>query len=330
MIRVLFTGGGRRVSLLRAFRTSAQRLGESIELHVGDADLSAAACEISDTNHLLPLSREPTYIEQIVAICAKAQIDMVIPLIDPELPVLAEHREEVETTGARLVLSQPETIRIAADKLATHKHFAACGIPTPRTWDASEIPTDIKFPVIVKPRFGSGSVGVFEIHTSEQLEFFARYVDQACVQEKLSGDEFTFDVYVDGAGDVRCVIPRLRLETRAGEISKGITILDPELIDMARRVALTLPGAFGPLNMQAFRADTGDLSFIEVNPRFAGGYLLSHRAGADFPGALISSVMRGEIADGMFQPQTDVVMLRFDDELITNRSTLESRGVRVN
>jgi carbamoyl-phosphate synthase large subunit len=330
MIRILFTGGGRRVNLLRTFHMSAERLGELIELHVGDADLTAATCEIGDVIHPLPLSQDPAYIKEMVAVCRDSEIDLVIPLIDPELAVLAEHREQVEESGASLILSQIETVRIAADKLTTYEHFVACGISTPRTWDATEVPTDVDFPLIVKPRYGSGSVGVFEVHTREQLDFFSGYVEQACVQEKLTGTEFTFDVFIDGKGEVRCVVPRLRLETRAGEMSKGITVMDSELIEAAERVARSLPGAYGPLNMQAFRTDSGELSFTEVNPRFAGGYLLGYHAGADFPGALILSHSQGVISDRVFQPQTDIVMLRFDDELITHRSLLEARGRRMN
>ena len=92
--------------------------------------------------------------------------------------------------------------------------------------------------------------------------------------EMVTGPEYTVDVYVDLKGIARCAVPRRRLEVRAGEVSKGLTVRDAAIIDASMAVAAALPGAVGCITLQCFKRPNGEVTFIEINARFGGGYPL--------------------------------------------------------
>jgi carbamoyl-phosphate synthase large subunit len=102
------------------------------------------------------------------------------------------------------------------------------------------------------------------------------------------------------------------MEVRSGEVSKGITLKDRRLMDLARSVAEALPGAYGPLNIQCFLDDSGTIRIIEMNARFGGGYPLAHRAGAQFTGWLLDE-LEGNLPNHYDGWTDDLAMLRFDE-----------------
>ena len=327
-VRVLFTASGRRVSLLCFFRLSGERLGISVELHAADTDGTAATWEIADHTHFVPPAESRDFIPAIERLCRQCGIDLIVSLIDPELPVLAAARDRLERTGAMLSLPDLATVEIAGDKIRTYEHFIANGILTAHTWDVGDgkLPTDAQFPLVIKPRFGSGTVDVVTVHNAEEFDYFARHIEKPCAQELLTGHEYTFDVLVGNEQRPSCIVPRLRIQTRAGETSRGVTVMNMELINAARQVIESLPGARGPMNIQAFRDGDGPIRFTEINPRFGGGYVLSYHAGADFPAAMLLERLNRRLPADVLQPRPDVVLLRYDDELITDLATLRSRG----
>lgn len=138
----------------------------------------------------------------------------------------------------------------------------------------------------------------------------------------MQGEEYTLDILVDFDGNARCIVPRLRIETRAGEVSKGITVKHPGIIAAGRKVAEALPGALGCITVQCFLTRSGDIVFIEINPRFGGGYPLSFAAGADFPKWIIQMVL-GEVPDIKLDGwQDDLVMLRYDEGIFVDKKNI--------
>src|SRR6185295_12261193 len=111
---------------------------------------------------------------------------------------------------------------IGFDKVATAAFFARAEVPAPRLLDlenALASGNGFASPVVLKPRRGSGSIGVHVVRDLEALRFFAPRVATPVLQEYVPGVEFTLDVLVAPDGRAVCVVPRRRLETRAGEIS---------------------------------------------------------------------------------------------------------------
>src|SRR5690606_1513454 len=113
-----------------------------------------------------------------------------------------------------------------------------------------------------------------------------------------------------------------RLETRAGEVSKAVTVRNDDMISQVANLARKLPGARGAISIQAIAAPDGRLSFIEINARFGGGFPLSAAAGANFPRWLIEWELGRSPNISMFDFEDGVTMLRFDDAVFLERSAL--------
>jgi carbamoyl-phosphate synthase large subunit len=290
-----------------------------------DLKKSAPASFLADVAELVPRVSDPTYIDRLLEICRQHSIDLLVPLIDTELHLLSLHRHQFAEIGTRLLISAAETNDICYSKQKTGEFFKKIGVITPKVYQLDEI-TDANFPLILKPDTGSSSIGLHYVKTRKELDFLANYVEGAIFQELIQGEEYTIDTLLDFNGKAISIVPRLRLETRAGEISKGITTKNPRLIAAAKYVAESLPGAIGCITLQCFLRPNGEIVFIEINPRFGGGYPLSYRAGADFPNWLFQ-LCRGEYPRvAIDEWEDDLAMLRYDDAIFVKASELIVRA----
>jgi carbamoyl-phosphate synthase large subunit len=321
---ILFTSAGRRVSLVRHFKETLHTLGLTGKLVTTDFQKNAPAPFVADFQEQVPRVTDPCYIDFLKDICCKHAIRLMIPLIDTELHVLAPHREAFAAMGATLLVSSPAVGEICINKRKTATFFKDAGVETPAILDPDEILADpqAEYPFMLKPASGSCSVNVHKICNARELEFFKDYVPDAIVQEFISGEEYTLDVLVDFNGKVRSVVPRLRIETRAGEVSKGMTVNNPAIIAAGKKVVEALTGALGCITVQCLLTPKGGIKFIEINPRFGGGFPLSAAAGADFPCWIIKMVL-GEDPQMAIDEWTDgLVMLRYDDAIFVTRDMI--------
>lgn len=282
VVNILFPSIGRRVELLRAFRRAYQELQLEGTLVGTDIDPLASALQETDTYYLVPRTDDPDFVPTITAICKREEIALIFPLIDPDIPVLAGGRERIERTGARVVVV-PETVaRVTADKWATYSFLKNIGMDTPCSWLPEDLdPTQLVYPVFIKPRFGSASKHTFKVHNEHDLELFIGYVEMPIIQEYLDGPEITNDVICDLKGRVLGVVSRQRIEVRWGEVAKGVTVFDPVITDGCIRIAKAMQ-AIGPITVQCIMKN-GQSFFIDINARYGGGAPLGIAAGVPSP-----------------------------------------------
>ncbi|MEE8204924.1 MAG: ATP-grasp domain-containing protein [Dehalococcoidales bacterium] len=319
---ILFTSIGRRVALVRLFRAALARVKLKGKIIGADLLTTAPALWPADGRYRVCPVGEPGYIPQLLEICQREKVRLLVPLIDPELTVLARNRERFAELGTTVLISHPDTISICQDKSRTNDFFRQNSIPAARVYRPEELAAgQVQYPVLVKPAYGSGSQGVFKANNERELSFFIDYVPRALIQEFLAGREYTIDVLADFQGRVRCIVPRLRMEVRAGEVSKGMTVRSQQVMEMAKGVVEKLPGAAGPLTVQAFMTGNG-LKFVEINPRFGGGFPLSAQAGADFPGWIIELTLAREPGIPFDRWEEGLVMLRYDEAIFVKREGL--------
>lgn len=321
---ILFSAAGRRVSLLRHFRRTLDALGLQGEILAADAGRSAPAAFAADRQLRVPRVSDPAYIDTMVALCRDNGVRLLFPLIDTDLALLARHRDAFAAVGTKVVVSSERTAEICFDKNLTWRFFREHGIDTPEVLDPATLDAlpSTAFPLLIKPYDGSCGIGVTKIRDQAELGFFSKYVEHAMVQEFIQGTEYTIDVLVGFDGRIGCIVPRRRLEVRAGEVSKGLTVKSPEIMEAARRVVEALPGALGCITVQCFQQADGKLRFIEINPRFGGGFPLSLHAGADFPRWLIEQDLHGTPTAWRDNWTDDLAMLRYDDEIIVKGSEI--------
>lgn len=317
-INLLFCAAGRRVSLIMQFKDAMQELGISGKIIAADAGNMAPASYVADEMVKVLRVDDPNYVANLLDICVKYKINLLTSLIDTDLILISEHRQEFEDIGVKLLLCSPETNTISFDKKKTYEFFVQNGIDTPYTMNEKEIGnlTVQDFPVLLKPWDGSCSIGVHKVENTEDLQFYLETVENAMVQEFISGGEYTVDVYVNFDGQVKCAVPRKRLEVRAGEVSKALTVRDQLIIDKTVGLVERLPGALGCVTVQCFKTSDDKIKFIEINPRFGGGFPLSVHAGANFPKWIIQE-LAGLNCEANFEGWEDnLLMLRYDGEVI--------------
>jgi carbamoyl-phosphate synthase large subunit len=311
---ILFTSVGRRVALIRHFQATLASLGLQGTIIGADASADAPAFQVVDAAYKICRIDDPAYIQTLVDLCARERVRLLFPLIDTDLLALSENRAAFEAVGTTAVISDPGLVRIALDKNMTYQFFASQGVATPRVFDTQRISFgDLAYPLFLKPRDGSASKGIVTIANERELRFFLDYVPKPILQEFVRGREITLDILFDCSGRVRCIVPRMRMEVRAGEVSKALIVDDARLLDEAWRVAGLLRGGRGCINMQCFAAETGEITFVEINPRFGGGVPLSLHAGADFPRWIIQMAHGRDPGDISNAYRKNVCMLRYDD-----------------
>ena len=313
---VLISSAGRRVELLRTFRRTLEGLGSGGgRVLAVDCSWYSGAFHDADEAFLVPRCADPDFVPRMLQICDEQHVDLVIPTLDPELPVYAAAREQFAAIGTTVAISSPEVATIGGDKQRTHDWLVAGGFPTVQQGSVDDVRADPDawpFPLIVKPRFGSASIGVGVVHDLAELEQAANGPD-ALVQSLATGVEHTIDLLADRDGTCRVAIPRRRIEVRSGEVSKAVTVRSPALVELAEKLCAALPGAYGALNVQVFVGDEpGQLAVIEMNARFGGGYPLSYAAGADFPLALVQDALGLPSTAPLQGWQDGLVMLRYD------------------
>jgi carbamoyl-phosphate synthase large subunit len=304
---VLFTCAGQRVDIVTAFRRAGAR---TIAV---DVNALAPALYHADEHAFVPRVTDPAYVSALAELVAAHDVALVVPLTDLDHDVLSRARDALGTT---VLLPGPEIVEALADKWLAHLLFVERGIGSPPTWLPADVPGDLEFPVLVKARRGFGSRNIFRCHDRRELDFFLGYTNvDSMVQACCSGEEFSVDVFCDLEGRCLNAVPRTMIESKGGESIKGMTIRDPELIEVGRHVSETL-GLVGPANIQCFREPDGTHRVTDINPRFGGGFPLPTAAGSRYP-ELALALAAGERPEprlGDFRE--GLYMTRFFSELV--------------
>ena len=322
-VNILITSAGRRGALVRCFKKTIEGMkkigGKVISV---DASPLAAALYLSDKHYIVPRISDSNYIDNLLEICNKENIKLIIPTIDTELLILSQNKEIFEKKGIRIAISDTKVIEICSNKLKTFQFFKENNIPTVETFSYCQVDKieKLNYPLFIKPSSGSASINTYKINNRKELDFFIDYIERPVIQEFAEGREFTLDVLADLEGQVINVVPRERIEVRAGEINKGRTVKDGRLIEYGKNIVEKLSG-IGPITIQCFKKGS-EIKFTEINPRIGGGYPLSFAAGANYPELLIRMVLEEKIAPRLGDFEENLIMLRWEDAVFIKKDEI--------
>jgi carbamoyl-phosphate synthase large subunit len=319
MQNILITSAGRRVSLVRAFQKELKAFDSNAKVFACDANPSlSAACHVADGHFGVPRLDRDTYIDNLIFECRQRDIEIVIPTIDTELMLLARNRDLLLSQGVNAIVADSSFVKKCRDKRQIHDFFSSVNVNVAREFDKQ----DYILPLFLKPVDGSRSVDTYLIRKESELTqkhfdnpkmMFLEYLDHD------QFDEFTCDMYYDKTHQLKCAVPRQRIEIRDGEVYKAVTRRNI-LVDYIRDRLNYVEGAIGCLTSQFFVNKTDQsVVAIEINPRFGGGYPLSYLAGANFPKWIIQEYYCGETLSDQFDIwEKDLLMIRYDDEVLVN------------
>jgi len=315
---VLINSAGRRVSLVQYFMHAVSQTSGGQVFTVDMNPSLSAACQIADGFEPICSVNDPDYTTQLLAVCKRNDVSLVVPTIDTELLLLAELRDEWATEhNINIVISRPDLIAKCRDKRQTSMLFAELGLETPTELSADST----TYPRFIKPLAGSRSIDIHIVQDASEmtsgLSDTSYYLHQELVDTNRFR-EFTVDAFYDSHGSLRSVVPRERLEVRDGEVSKSRTYKGVLVKELAAALT-TLEGAYGCLTLQFFVAldtpDTPEILGIEINPRFGGGYPLTQQSGATYVDWLVQEHFTGQTVDYFDDWIADLVMLRYDAEV---------------
>ena len=320
-MNILFTCAGRRTYLLKYFK---ENMAEGDKVVATDMQLSAPALQAADVKLQVPAVYDPEYVKITLRICEEQKIDALISLNDLELPILAENKAKFEALGVKVIVSDPQVIDIAFDKYKTALWVESLGLVAPKSYvrlaDVKEALAkgEIEFPLFMKPRWGSGSIGLESIADMEELDIYYNLLmkkikktilatasvgdEYIMIQEKLTGNEFGLDIMNDLTGKNVAVSVKQKLAMRAGETDKAVTVDLPEVREMGKKIGEAL-GHIGNLDVDIMQRADGAYCVLELNPRFGGGYPFSYEAGVNMPKAIIQWVKGEEVDPAILQPE---------------------------
>lgn len=328
-MNILFTCAGRRTYLLKYFK---EQLGDKGLIVGTDMQLSAPALTAADIKVKVPAVYADDYIGQTLEICKKYNIAAIICLNDLELPILAENKAKFEEAGVKVIVSDKDVIDICFDKYRTAQYVESIGLNSPATFVNPESALEaihsgkLSFPLVLKPRWGSGSIGIEFVNNEQELqETYASLLKKVknsilanasvgaeyiLIQEKIVGQEYGMDVMNDLKGNNRAVSVKKKLAMRAGETDKAQTVDNAAIREIGRCLGNNLHH-IGNLDVDIFERD-GKYYVLELNPRFGGGFPFSYEAGVNFPKAIIEWLGGNEIDESILVPEYGLEFAKCD------------------
>ena len=224
----------------------------------------------------------PLYEKWIRETVEKYTIDVLIPTVHDELPVLSTFCDDLP---CEVIISKSDVISLGDDKKLTYE-WAAIHLPHNiirnvllSEWTEAWSSDNEQF---IKPRKGRGARGC-KVVTKDELVWLKAHTkdtDSYIVMENMPGTEWTVDAYVGRDGALVYAVARERMGLAGGISIKGRTVQNKAVLD-ATKTMLDALQCRGPVCIQWKEDREGTPRLIEINPRLSGGLLISVHAGVN-------------------------------------------------
>lgn len=322
-INILLTSAGRRSYIIDYFK----KVKGIDKVHASNSNYTIAL-ERADKYFISPLIYSDNYIPSIINYCKENKITAVLSLFDIDLLVLAKNELIFKKNGIQLILASPEFVEICNDKWKTYLFIQSLGVKTPKTYlSVKDVKNAIEskeltYPIIMKPRWGMASMGIYKVDNELELEVFTEkckkdifksYLkyessltteNSIIYQEIIEGEEYGLDLINDLKGNYVGTFAKQKVTMRSGETDLGRTASNKPFLEAAQLIA-TKSRHHGILSVDCFKNDNG-IFIIEMNCRISGHYPLSYLAGFNYPQLLV---------DWLNGKETNKDLLRFDENL---------------
>ena len=314
-MNILILAAGTRNKIVQYFRKTFAGIGKVVAT---DASTLAPAIYEADKYYIVPPISEEGYIDKILDICAKEQINGVLSLIDPELSLLAANKKRFGKIGVTIIGSSYELCEMSLNKMQMYKWLNSHGYNCARSWmNKNEFYKAVKndevsYPVFVKPYCGSASISISKVYDKETVDLLFEHEDDLMIQEFLNGQEIGADVYIDMiSGEVVSIFTKKKLKMRAGETDKAVSFKDNRLFTLIENF-ISDSGYRGPIDIDIFDID-GEYYLSEVNPRFGGGYPHAYECGVDHMGMIMKNLKGDTNCKQIGSYDTGVYMMKYNE-----------------
>lgn len=317
-MNILILSSGTRNKIVQYFKKALAGNGKVI-----CTDMSSLAPSVyeADKFYTVPRMTAPGYIDVILDICKKEEIDGVLSLIDPELSLLAQNREKFAAIGTTVIGSSYELCEMSLDKYQMYQWLKAHGYHCAKSYmDKQAFYEDvaagkITYPVFVKPARGSASIAISKVYDRETIDLLFSHSDGLMIQEFLEGQEIGADVYIDLITHrVVSIFTKKKILMRAGETDKAVSFRDEKLFQLIRQFAEEA-GFLGQIDIDIFQVD-GEYFISEVNPRFGGGYPHAYECGCDHMELILNNLQRIANERRIGNYEEEVCMMKYNEVMV--------------
>lgn len=324
MIKVLLTavGSNTSISVLKALRRE-----DRTKYYIVGVDhfnnYEAAGSSYCDKTYRVPPVSSREYVKQLLNICVAEDIQVLIPIIDLEVEKIARNKALFVENKIIPCVADYKNVKICNDKYLTYNFLKNKGIKVPQTLikkDLNSIGSNLKKTFFVKPRRGCSSIDCFKANNHKELMVYINIVKDPVIQEFLDGKKYIIDVINNLKGENILAIPREEFSAKAGIGVRAQTIRDEGLIEYGKKVAETL-NIKGTANIEVFRKNNKIL-FIEINPRFSAGSILSVVAGVNIAKIVIDIFLDKKIERKDLVWEENVYMTRYWQEFFYSNKKL--------
>ena len=323
-MNILLTSVGRRTYLINYFKEALNGGGKIFASN----SMETYSLTQADEYVITPQIYDSGYIDFLIDYCKNKSITAIISLFDIDLPILAKNKSEFEKNGIKVVVSDENIINICNDKWLTYCFLMDHNFKTPKTYiDIKEAQRDVlrgtfNYPMILKPRWGMGSIGIYKVYNDQELEvFYKRLVrdifdsylkyeskqnlaECVVIQECIDGEEYGLDVVNDLNGGYVNTISKHKVAMRSGETDSAVIVNDINLSDLGSRIS-SITKHVANLDVDCFKLNNS-YYVLEMNARFGGQYPFSHLAGINLPLQIINWLREGETNYQLLTPKKNV------------------------
>lgn len=315
-MNILITSAGRRVKIIQYFKHAFQNNGKVI---AADCDYKAPALYFADSFEFIPRIDDENYLEEVIKVCQKHNIQAVISLLDPELDILIKHHEKFIENDIQLILSPADMIEMSFDKQKTYDELTKLNVPAVPTFDKKLDflkfieKKEYSYPAIIKPAKGSASLGLYKIHNEEELNQVFQENEGLIIQPFYLDKEFGVDVYVDLiSGELIDIFIKEKLLMRSGETDKSVSVhndmIENLVIDFIKKTNYR-----GPIDIDCFEYEE-KYYISEINPRFGGGYPHAYELGCDYMNYILKNLNGNENTQyKTYNYKPGLIMMKYDD-----------------
>lgn len=325
-MNILLTSAGRRTYLIDYFK---QAIGDEGLVYASNSVLTYTLLQ-ADKYVITPAIYDEGYIDFLINYCKEENISVIISLFDIDLPVLAKHRLDFKKNGIDVIVSDENVTNICNDKWLTYQFLKEIGIPQVYTCASYETAKDaieageLKFPVILKPRWGMGSIGIYQVDNESELsvlydklkrDIFNTYLKfesnadpEFCIliQEKIVGQEYGIEVLNDLEGNYVTTVAKKKIAMRSGETDVAEIVDNSAFVPIASLISQRLKH-IANLDVDCFVAGDNTVYVLEMNCRFGGQYPFSHLSGVNFPRQIIQWVKGKKTDWSLITPKVGTV-----------------------
>ncbi|WP_374723710.1 ATP-grasp domain-containing protein [Calidifontibacillus erzurumensis] len=314
-MNILILSCGTRNKIVQYFKR--ELVGKGLVMATDCSDLAPALYD-ADKHFIVPRMDDDGYIDVILSICKENNINAILSLIDPELSLLAKHKDDFLNIGTVPIISDFDVVEMCFDKYKMYEFLVDNGFQGVRSYiDKDTFYRDvdagvISYPVFVKPVKGSASININKVSSKEEIELLFSRFDHLMIQEFVDGTEFGADVYIDMiSNEPVALFTKQKIKMRAGETDKSVSVKDEKLIDLIKTF-VKKAGFKGIIDIDIFKVN-GEYYISEVNPRFGGGYPHAYECGVNVPKMIINNINGIENVDQIGIYNEGVYMMKYNE-----------------